>query len=50
MSKKNKELEDTLEEFYTLRIGMANDLKKGQIDEENKKIKERLDKLKKENV
>jgi PAS domain S-box-containing protein len=42
-----KKLEDTLEDFYMLRIGMANDMKKNQVDTENRKIRKRIDKLKK---
>jgi hypothetical protein len=44
---KNKELEKTLEDFYTLRIDMEKDLKKDQVKKENKKIKSKLYKLKK---
>jgi nitrate/nitrite-specific signal transduction histidine kinase len=47
LENKNKELEETLEDFYTMRIGMQKDLKLGRVEEENKKIKKRLDKLKK---
>ena len=43
---KNTELENTLEDFYTMRLGIQEDMKLGRIEEENKKIKERLDKLK----
>lgn len=44
---KNKELEETLTDFYTMRMGMQKDMDLGKVDEENKKIKSRLDKLKK---
>ncbi|OGF26340.1 hypothetical protein A2303_04055 [Candidatus Falkowbacteria bacterium RIFOXYB2_FULL_47_14] len=46
LDEKNKELERTLEDFYTIRLGMQRDLEKGTVSEENKKIRERLDKLK----
>jgi hypothetical protein len=46
LKKIKRELEETLEDFYTLRIGMSKDLEKQQIDSENKKIRERLDELK----
>ena len=43
---KNKEMEAVLEDFYTLRIGVGRDVEAGKFEEENKRIKERLDKLK----
>ena len=46
---RSQELDKTLESFYTLRLGMERDLKKNVLEEENKKIKERLDKLRSEN-
>mgnify|MGYP001571246748 FL=1 len=46
LRKKNKELEETLEEFYTVRVGTQRDLESGKIKEENKKIREKLDRLK----
>jgi len=42
-----KKLEETLEDFYTLRIGMSNELKKRKLDAENKVIRKRIDILKK---
>lgn len=47
IQKKNKELGETLEDFYTMRIGIQKDLEAGRIEEENKKIKEKLDNIKK---
>ncbi len=47
LEKKNKELESTLDDFYTMRIGIQKDLELGRIEEENEKIKRRLDNLKK---
>jgi len=47
---RSQELDKTLESFYTLRLGMERDLKKNVLEEENKKIKERLDKLRSENT
>lgn len=47
LEKKNKELEQTMDYFYTLRINLANELKKGQVEAENKKIKKKLDNIKK---
>lgn len=47
--KRSKELEETLEDFYTIRLSMEEQIRKGTIEEENKKIKERLDKIKNEN-
>jgi two-component system, NtrC family, sensor kinase len=46
LEKKNAELEKVLEDFYTIRIGMQKDVEAGKLEEENKKIKEQLDKLK----
>src|SRR3989339_7289 len=46
---RSMELDKTLEDFYTLRLGMARDIKEKILEEENKKIKERLDKLRSEN-
>ena len=46
LEKKNKELENTLDDFYTMRIGIQKDLELGRIEEENEKIKRRLDNLK----
>jgi PAS domain S-box-containing protein len=39
-------LEDTLEDFYTLRLGMSDNLKKTKLDAENRVIRKKLDKLK----
>jgi len=47
LEKKNVELEETLTDFYTMRIGMARDMEKGTVEKENKELKRRLDKLKK---
>lgn len=47
LEEKNKELEETLDDFYTLRIGMQRDTESGKLEEENKKIKKRLDRVKK---
>ncbi|MFC1705167.1 hypothetical protein ACFLZ6_02470 [Nanoarchaeota archaeon] len=49
LEKKNEELEKTLMDFYTMRIGLQKDLKAGKVEEENRKIKERIDKLKRIN-
>ncbi len=46
---RSMELDKTLDDFYTLRLGMARDIKEKILEEENKKIKERLDKLRSEN-
>jgi predicted PurR-regulated permease PerM len=46
LKQKNEELNKTLEDFYTIRIGMQKDMEKGKLEEENKMIKERLEKLK----
>jgi hypothetical protein len=42
---KNSELKKTLEDFYTLRIDMGKAKQSETIDEENRKIKEKLDSL-----
>lgn len=47
---RSEELDKTLDSFYTLRLGMERDMKKNVLEEENRKIKERLDELKKENI
>ncbi len=44
--KRSKELDDTLNDFYTMRIGLQKQMDKGTVEEENQKIKERLDNLK----
>ncbi len=49
LEKKNKELVETLEDFYTIRTGWEKDLEAGKLKAENKKIRERLDKLRKGN-
>jgi PAS domain S-box-containing protein len=41
-----QELENTLEDFYTLRLGMSANLLKNQIDLENESIRKRIDELK----
>ncbi len=46
LQKTNKELEKTLEDFYTVRIGMYEDMEKGEMEKKNKEIKDRLDELK----
>ena len=43
---KNNELEETLDSFYTARIGILKDLSDGKVEEENQKIKARLAVLK----
>ena len=45
LEQKNKELEQTLDDFYTMRLTMQKEMEKGQIKKENKNIKKRLDKL-----
>ena len=47
VTEKTKELEDTMDDFYTVRLGMEKDIKKGNLEKENKKIKARIGKLKK---
>lgn len=46
--KQTEELEKTLDDFYTMRIGMEEQMKKGTLEEENRKIKSRFDALKHE--
>jgi hypothetical protein len=46
LERKNKELERALEDFYTLRLSMQRDMDEGKLQEENRKIKEKLDELK----
>lgn len=46
--KQTEELEKTLEDFYTMRIGMEKQMKQGTLEEENRKIKQRFDALKSE--
>jgi ABC-type transport system involved in multi-copper enzyme maturation permease subunit len=45
LKNRNMELEKTLTDFYTLRLGMQKDMEAGKVEEENQKIKQRLDKL-----
>lgn len=47
--KRSKELEQTLDDFYTMRLSMEEQVRKGVLEAENKKIKERLDKVKSDN-
>ena len=44
---RTQELESTLDDFYTMRIGMQSDIESGTLKDENIKIKKRLDNLKK---
>lgn len=44
---KNKELEQTLEDFYLLRTKVAEDLNTKKFEAENTKIKQKIDELKK---
>jgi hypothetical protein len=46
LKEKNTELQNTLEDFYTLRIAVQKDMELGKVKEENEKIKESLSKLK----
>lgn len=46
LEKKNEELNKALEDFYTIRMSMQRDLKLGKLEEENIKIRERIDKAK----
>lgn len=48
LQSKNIELEKTLEDFYTLRISALKDIDKKEYLKENKKIKKRINDLKKE--
>lgn len=47
---RNKELEKTLDDFYTVRMGMLDDIEKGELKKENEKIKKRLDDLRNKEV
>jgi hypothetical protein len=46
LEKKNNDLEETLEDFYTMRLGLMKDMETGTVGEENKKIRERIDAIK----
>jgi hypothetical protein len=46
LEQRNSELEETLDDFYTMRISVQKEIESNKIEEENKKIKERLDNLK----
>jgi hypothetical protein len=46
--KRSIELSDTLDDFYTMRIVLQEQMDKGTAEAENEKIKDRLDKLKQE--
>lgn len=48
LNKKNKELATALDDFYTLRLSLENSVKAKEIEKENKEIKSRIDRLKKE--
>ena len=50
LHEKNKELESTLDDFYVMRMALQKDMELGKVSEENRKIKERLDALKKNPV
>lgn len=43
----NVELEKTLDDFYTVRLGLQKDLELNRVEEENKKIKAKIDNIKK---
>lgn len=44
--KRSEELEKTLDDFYTMRLGMEDQVRRGVLEEENKKIRLKLDELK----
>lgn len=46
--KRFQELLETLDDFYTLRLSVQEKMNKEEVNEENKIIKERLDKIKNE--
>jgi len=46
LEKKNKDLEETLEDFYTMRLGIMKDMETGTVAEENQKIRQRIDAIK----
>jgi hypothetical protein len=46
LEKKNKELLNTLEDFYMLRIGVERDIEKKTFHKENMKIKKKINALK----
>ncbi|MDA3840282.1 MAG: HAMP domain-containing protein [Patescibacteria group bacterium] len=46
LDKKNKELEKAMEDFYTVRVSMSNNITKEDLEKENKKIREKIDKIK----
>jgi len=43
---RTQELEETLDDFYTMRIGMQKDIDSGTVEKENIKIRKKLDNLK----
>ncbi|MBU1167567.1 hypothetical protein KKC60_04135 [Patescibacteria group bacterium] len=45
---RSKELDETLEDFYTIRLGVQEQIEKETIEEENKKVKDRLDEIRSE--
>lgn len=46
LEKRNAELEKTLDDFYTIRLGMAREMSEGKLTEENERIKMRLQEIK----
>jgi hypothetical protein len=46
LEKKNIDLEEALEDFYTMRIGVMKDMEAGTVTEENNKIREKIDAIK----
>jgi PAS domain S-box-containing protein len=47
LKEKNKELENTMEDFYMLRSSLIEGLKRKEIEEENNTIRKKIDRLKK---
>jgi len=45
LEKRNSELVEMMDDFYTMRVGLQEEMEAGIIEEENKKIKKRLDSL-----
>lgn len=47
LKKTKQELENTLEDLYTVRVNMEEDLRAGKLHPENEKIRKQLDRMKK---
>ena len=46
LKKKNQQLEETMEDFYTMRTTISKQMRAGEFEDENQKIRDTIDELK----